>query len=148
KITKEVREYLMDMADKLKIYRATADVDRFHYELTSDVSVERPTRLVKQFKRLWISLKSLDDSYPDEKVKDIIQHLVDSSGNKIRQEIVSVLIKNKPFTIRDVQDILKKGRSVIKPQLEALWNMGVLHKWVTLKQVGNKQEYVAEYILK
>jgi hypothetical protein len=47
-----------------------------------------PTRSLKIFKRIYVALKSLDEKYPDDKARQIISHIVTSSGDKIRQQLI------------------------------------------------------------
>ena len=93
-ITPEIKVFLKTEATRLSILRASGTVDRIYKELLNPIYPEVPTRLIKQFKRIYICLKSLDDNYPDKKAKQIISHIVDSSGNKVRQIVLKVLKNN------------------------------------------------------
>ena len=42
--------------------------------------------------------------------------------------------------------MVKLGRTAVKPQLEALYNLGIIDKEVILETIGNKDQYVAYYI--
>jgi hypothetical protein len=137
-VSKDIEEFIYKEATRLSILRATATTDWRFNELTSHVYPEVPTRLVKQFKRLYQALKNLDENYPDERAKQIITHIVDSSGSKIRQQIVSVLKNHtdKEYTIPELQSILKIGRTTLKTELEILWNLGSVTKESREERIG------------
>ena len=149
-IPMEVKELLKKEANRLSLLRAVAQTDQRYNELINSVSPEVPTRLIKQFKRLYCALKSLDEKYPDERAKEIISHIVNSSGDKIRQQIMEVFKKNegKEFSIPDLQSELKIGRAALKKQLETLWNLGSLDKQIREERIGGyvTYEYGAEVI--
>lgn len=142
-ITKEIKDFLKKEANRLSILRATGMVDRVHKELLNPIYPEVPTRLIKQFKRIYKALKSLDDNYPDEKAKQIIFHIVDSSGNKVRQIVLKVL-KDKEIWLKisEIQQETKLGRKSVKGQLEMLWNLNVIEKEVREERIGG---YVSDF---
>lgn len=153
-ISSEIKEFLKHEANRLAILRASAMVDKTHKELINPVYPEIPTRLIKQFKRIYISLKSLDNNYPDEKAKEIISHIVDSSGNRVRQIIIDFMKHNnfngnldeKWLKIPEIQQGTRLGRKAIKAQLEMLWNMGLVEKEVREERIGGFVTY--DYDLK
>lgn len=137
-ISKEILEFLKAEASRLTLLRASGMVDRAYKELINPIDPEVPTRLIKQFVRIWRCLKSLDDDYPDKRAKEIITHIVNSSGDKIRQMILE-LLKNNPdieFKVPDVQEYTRLGRKSVKGQLEMLWNLRVLEKTVRIERIG------------
>ena len=79
----------------------------------------------------------MDDNYPDEKAKQIISHIVNSSGNKVRQMVLKKL-KNSDnwFKIAEVQQMTKLGRKAVKAQLEMLWNLEIIDKEVRQDRIG------------
>jgi predicted DNA-binding transcriptional regulator len=137
-IPEDIYDYLCNEADRIAILRAGGAIDKAHRELINPIEPEVPTRAIKQFKRLYKSLKSLDENYPDEKAKQIITHIVNSSGNKVRQMVLSLLENqfDKKWKISEVQHELKLGRNSVKAQLEQLWNLGVLFKDVVEERIG------------
>ena len=145
-LTEEMKEFLKAEASRLSILRATGSIDWTSRELLSPVSPEVPTRLIKQFVRIVRCLKSLDEHYPDEKVKEIIRHIVNSSGNKVRQMILSTLEDKSLdwFAIREVQSQTKLGRNTVKQQLEILWNLDVIEKEVREERIGGHSEVVTD----
>ena len=137
KIPKDIKEFLIDESTRLSILRATTDIDRSG-EVKNPVCPEVPTRVLKQFKRLYICLKSLSDNYTDKDAKEVITHIVNSSGDKIRWSILKFLMgePDKYFTIPDIQEHLKIGRKAIKIRLEILWNMEQVRKYTEIENVG------------
>jgi len=150
-IPDEIKDFIFKEAERLSILRATAMTDWKYGELTNFIHPEVPTRLVKQLKRLYQALKSLDNEYSDERAKSIISHVVDSSGNKIRQAILDTFNKNpeNEYTIPNLHSILKIGRTALKTELEILWNLGIISKDVRNENVGGyvyKDDYYQEQI--
>lgn len=128
--TDEIKQYLIEKATRLSILRAVPDYDLYHNDLVALPDIEVPARLVKQFKKLWLCLKSLDANYTDERAKEIIEHIVSSSGDANRQMILNIFENNKDdkYTTRDIQTITKLGRKVCMRQLETLWSLDMLSK--------------------
>lgn len=150
KISDEIKNFLKTEATRLSILRATGTVDRTYKELINPIYPEVPTRLIKQFKRIYMALKSLDKNYPDEKAKQIISHIVNSSGNKVRQLTVKALEKtNEWYKVTDVQQMTRLGRKSLKGQLEMLWNLGIVEKEVREENIsgyqGGRTEDIAYY---
>jgi len=137
-IPPDIEEFLYKEADRLALLRASAMTDWKYNELTNDAYPEVPTRLIKQFKRLFVSLKNLDDNYTDERAKQIITHIVNSSGSKVRQKIIAVFKQDidKEWTISKLQEVLKIGRSSLKTELEILWNLGSINKEIKKENWG------------
>jgi hypothetical protein len=137
-IPEDMKKFLCSEAERIAVLRATGMIDQSYRELNNPVVPEIPTRTIKQFKRLYISLKSLDKDYSDDRVKSIIKTLVDSSGNMVRQLVLEVLSKNYNswYKIKDIQSCTKLGRNTVKSQLEMLWNMGVVEKEVREETIG------------
>lgn len=142
--SKEMLDFLKSEANRLTILRATGIIDYNTAECISPIYPEVPTRLIKQFVKLYRCLKSLDDNYPDEKAKEIITHIVNSSGNNVRQMILNILEKSPKhkFKIPEVQQEIGLGRKSVKTQLEVLWNLGVVDKEVREERIGG---YVHNY---
>lgn len=131
-ISEEMKEFLMERAEYLAKMRASASFDSYSGELRKCVDVEVPTRVVKQFKRLYICLKSLAEDYPDERAKKIINHVVDSSCVPLRVKTKELLEESNPqeFSTSQVAEKLQVGKKTAKMQLNALWNIGEIKKRV------------------
>ena len=137
-ISKEIKDFIFKEAERLSILRASGQVEYRYNELISDVHPEIPTRVVKQFKRLYVALKSLDENYPDKTAKAIIKHIVDSSGDRVRQKIMNIFRRNPEdwLSIANLQNKSKLGRTKVKIELETLWNIGWLVKEVREEVIG------------
>ena len=131
-ITDDIRDFIIEQAEYLSKMRAAASYDSTSGELRKDVDVEVPTRLVKQFKRLYICLRSLDEDYPDERAKKIIKHVVESSCFQLRVKTKKLLGKENPeeLTTSKVAEKLQIGKKTAKRHLNALWNIGEIQKRV------------------
>lgn len=142
KITPEIKDFLFEQAEYLSLLRATGEIDWTTSELKGSVDREVPTRLSKQFKRLWIALMSLDEDYPVETAKRIIRRLVNSSGSKARQKIIDVykLSKNKDnwLSVSDMQLETSLGRKVVKSECEQLTYLHSLEKRIHLMHIGGE----------
>lgn len=144
-ISDENKEFLKKQANKLAILRAVGSYNQITDELDTKVIPEVPTRLIKQFKRLWRCLASLDGDYPTDKMKRIIEHIVSSSGNENRQIVIDIFLDSeldKTFTIRDMRRESKLGQRACKREMELLWNLGILNQnpiFVSSKKEGNKR---------
>ncbi len=136
-ITCEMKKYIKDEAQRLTILRASQATDYKYGELINRVRPEVPTRLIKQLKRIYICLKSLDDEYPDDKAKRIIRNIVNSSGNELRQKIIRFFEEHEGwFTVEDIRKELRVGRSAITNQVEHLWNMEILNMKTDFHTIG------------
>lgn len=127
-ITPEVKDFLEKQAIKLAYLRATAQTDSYSGELLNDVTPERPTRVLKQLKRVYIALKCLSWDYSDSRAYDVIKHLVSSSGNPLRYTIINLLNKSGTVNTNKVAEKLKVGYKTAYRELNLLWNLGVIHR--------------------
>lgn len=137
KIEPDIKKFIKKEAQRLTILRASQATDYRHGELINRVRPEVPTRLLKQLKRIYICLKSLSDDYPDDKCKEIITRIVNSSGNELRQKIIKYFDKHEgEYTVEDIRRHLRVGRSAIKNQMEHLWNMEILDMRTETRNIG------------
>jgi predicted transcriptional regulator len=85
-------------------------------------------------------LKSLDENYPDEWALDIIKHLVYSSSNKVRYEILKLLIKENDdvLTTNNIAEMMKIGYKASFRELNTLWNLGLVIRFTVEEVRGNK----------
>jgi hypothetical protein len=139
-VPEEIIKELKFQALLLTFLRATADIDCFTGELLQTVYPEQPSRILKQFKRIYIALKSLDENYPDEWALDIIKHLVYSSSNKVRYEILKLLIKENDdvLTTNNIAEMMKIGYKASFRELNTLWNLGLVIRFTVEEVRGNK----------
>lgn len=142
--TDDMYDFLMIEAERLSILRSGVAVDYYTREPISNVDPEVPTRVIKQFVRLYRCLKALDEKYPDEKIKEIITHIVNSTGHTTRQCILDIVRKepDKWHSLSNLVFALRVSRNAVYQQTEQLWNMGILEKEVRTEQIGG---YVNNY---
>jgi len=144
KISEDVLMNLKTMARKLSYLRAPADFDHFTGDLIGKVYPEQPTRVLKQFKRIFIALKSLDPDYPDEKALEIIDYLVKSSASKIRSEILDLFIEDYnscEVTTNKIASVLKIGQKTSYKELNVLWNLGIVNRRSMLNDISNREKH-------
>lgn len=139
-ISEEVTNDLMNKAELLTYLRAAASFDKYKNELISDVTPEKPTRVLKQFKRLYICLKSLSDDYSDEQALKIIEHLVYSCAEPNRLKVFQLLLDNpeEEYTISILSRMLKLGKSTIQRQLWVLFNLGLIKSSIQNRETINE----------
>lgn len=118
----------MELSQWLTIMRATASIDSYSGELRGFVFPERPTRVLKQFKRFYICLMSLDDNYDSEKALEIIKQIAESSADQLRIRVYNLLSNDGVLTTSQVSDRLKIGKKSAKTELYMLWNMGIIDR--------------------
>ena len=137
-----VKQFIIKEANRLRILRANVIVDQQHREVINPVIPETPTRVIKQLKKLYIAIRSLDKDYDDRRALSIIKTIVDSSGNVVRKMVMDIMRiqTEKWFTIRDIQEYTKIGRNSVKAQLEILWNLGIIDKETKYIPVGGYEE--------
>lgn len=137
-IPPKIEDFIYDKVLELRVLRASANIDWKTSEVTTDVSDEVPTRTTKQFKRLYKSLKSLDDDYPDEKTMEIINHIVKSSGNPIRRKIMDIfdMGEKDEYTTAEIAEKIRIAYLTAKRELSILWNLRWLNRDVRIENVG------------
>lgn len=140
-IPEEILTELKFQALLLTFLRAPADIDHFTGELLGDVYPEQPSRILKQFKKLFIALKSLDENYSDIDALECIRYLVKSSAVKIRTDILYYLIdkNDEHISTNKVAEHLKIGYKTAFKELNTLWNLGMINRRTTEEMRGNYQ---------
>ena len=127
-IPEEIKKKLMNFAQLLTYMRATGTSDSYSGELISDVHLEMPTRVLKQLKRLYICLKSLDENYSDERAEKIIKDIVFSSCDKIKFDVFNFLVVNPNSSTNSVATALRLGKKTVKVALNNLFNIKLIEK--------------------
>jgi len=148
KVSEKMKEFIKSEAKRLEYLRATAPIDRSG-ELLANVVPAKPYRSMKQFKKIYLALKSLDPQFDDERAKEIIRNIVDSTSNPVRTGIMYIHendIEGK-YTFQDYKKMLKVSRYMVKCQAMTLWNIGYLERVTETKTVAGKLEEV-EYFQK
>lgn len=136
-ISGEILETIEEMANYLRFMRSPAEFDSYTGELLNDAHPEKPTRILKQLKRLFLALKSLDDNYKDEKALSVIFEVINSSSFQNRVSVYNFLVKHdgKFFTEYKISNALKIGRKSVMRELNVLWNLGLILK--TSEEIEN-----------
>jgi predicted transcriptional regulator len=139
-IPDEIMDQLKFQALLLTYLRAPAETDSFSGELLSDVYPEQPSRILKQLKKIYVALKSLDEDYSDIDALDCITHLVKSSMIKARNDVLMLLIENNDdeMTTNKIAERLRIGYKTAFKELNALWNLRLIHRRMVEEQRGYK----------
>ena len=131
KIKRAVTEDVMKEIRKIALYtskmRATGDIDSYTSELRNYVYPEEPTRLVKQLKRLYICLMSLDKNYDSQRALDILWHVGKSSSFPVRINLYEFMKKQtEEMSTSRISELLKIGKSTTKRELSILTGLGLV----------------------
>lgn len=127
--SKKLTQWMFDKCKELSTMRATARFESRTGELSGNVTWEVPTRLIQQFMLLYSSFMSLDKDYPEDRFKHIINNLVSSSGELIRQRLFKFFRDNQgQYCLDDLSEIHSYGRTTIKRQCEVLTALKVLKR--------------------
>jgi len=141
-LSEEILLYLQKMSMYLSFMRASAEFD-FNNHLYSDVSPEEPTRIIKQLKRLYICLKSLDKDYSDEKALEILWEIVNHSSNQNRVNVLKLLLNGEELSTSQIADILHIGKSSSTRELNVLWNLRLIK--VRREQINSNTDRTYDY---
>jgi len=136
-LSEEEKKGIISESNRLKYLRTTGNYDKFN-ELTYIPEPETPSRVSIQLSKLYESLMSLDNNYKKERAKNIIQRIVDGSGDHVLVYVLEFLDslwtikqakqKDTYFTIPQI--IMKRGLGTgkIKRRLELLCGLDILIK--------------------
>lgn len=134
-LTQEESTELQNIALFIAQSRATAEYDSYTDELRNFVYPERPTRIIKQLKRIYLALLSLEANYPSERAFQIIWHLAKSCAFPVRMGIFELFVRDflninytKELSTSKVANDLLIGKRTAKRELSILWNMGIIIK--------------------
>lgn len=131
----DIQEYLEEKIFELALFRATAQIDYYEGEIFGSVDQEVPTRVAQQFDLLYRALHSLDENYPDEKFKAIVENMVASSSVPLRKELYlymkSEQKKHEQFTVEktamELSQHFNKSRKMVKIQCLVLVELDVFN---------------------
>jgi hypothetical protein len=149
-IPSNVKNELMNLAQRLSLLRTSIDYNQYTREIEEVPTPEVPTRLIQQYTRLYKALKSLSTDYPDEKALTIIRKVTQSSGDRVRANILRIFLKDKdeytrtrheiPYhSVLEISNIVRVGWVRTKRELDFLWSMAILDRIKT--QTGSKSDY-------
>lgn len=126
-VPEDVKEKMEDIAEWTAKMRVTGQFDRTNDELRGSLNPEKPTRILKQFKKIYYNLKRLDDSYPDERAVSIIRKIGASSIDPDKRRIyIEIDQSESGLTLPDLVDRLGISRTSIKRSLMEMRNVGIL----------------------
>lgn len=147
-IPENIEKELQSKAQTLAVMRASVSNIDYHRGVPIGEPVkERPNRILNQFRRLYISLKSLEKDYPDDRALAIIDHMASSSGDRIRTQVLDLMINCNPVNLLPTSEIaneLRKPYVVVRPQLYILWSLGMVEKEETKVTDAIGREKVVE----
>jgi len=146
----EMSNFLLKKAKWLSSMRSTATVDGYSGELISNVSEEVPTRLLMQFKVIYLCLKSLDKDYTDEKAKGILLRIINSSAKEIRVNLYQHLQNcSEAVSTSEIAEVLKLGKKTILTECNILWNLGLIEcNKIRTENFGREFEMSKWYVVK
>jgi len=132
KVPDNVMTVIKEYVHFLTILRVNPQLDSYSGELVGSAEPEYPTRILKQLKRLYQCLKSLDDNYPDKTALEILKELRDSNINQDRLNVLKFLIKNpnESFKYHEIGAAVRLGNSTIKRHCMVLWNLGLINRTI------------------
>ena len=141
-LTEEQIDKITKFVKYLSYMRAIADTDSFSGEIRADVSVEMPTRIVKQFKRIFIALKSLEKNYSDERAFEILKHITLSSCDQNRIKIYHYIkdIKDRLSTSK-ISHAVNLGKKTTYKELAILNNLGLICHDIEEMDFGRTYDY-------
>ncbi len=136
----EDEDFIVKKANRLKYIRATAGFSH-SYDLLYKPEVEHPARVTAQLTKLYNSLLSLDKNYSRTTAQDIIERVVNSTGDPA---LVSVLFTldiiywnayktegtKTPFTIPEMASQTGYGYEITKKECELLVGLDILKRGI------------------
>jgi hypothetical protein len=130
-IDKKTLQRLKELAVYTSKMRVVGDFDYYRNELSSEIYPEEPSRLIMQFKKLFICLKSLSPNYPDSKALRIIKRVANDSSFPMRVKIYNFLKKNKEkiYNTQELMDKFKVGHALIKRECYVLYALNLIDKF-------------------
>jgi len=142
-----IKRFIKSEAKRLEYLRATAPIDSKTGEPLTNISVAKPHRSMKQLKKLYIALKSLDEDYPDEKAVRIIRQVVDSTSDPVRTKIMYLHEEypDEEFTYLDYHKKFKLSSYTVRKQALALWNMGYLEAKDITEMIKGKSRIIKSF---
>lgn len=148
-IPQDIEEELQSKSQTLTVMRASvSDIDYHRGVPIGEPVKERPNRVLNQFRRLYIALKSLQKDYPDNRALAIIDHIAVSSGDRVRAQVLKLMTSinpdTNPIATSKIADELRKPYVVVRPQLYILWSLGIVEKEETTVTDATDRERAVE----
>ena len=144
-ISEDVRDKIFAYVDYLRYMRAVTETDSYTGELINLVYPEKPTRCLKQLKKFFIALKSLDEKYTNETALRIIKDIVKSSSLPIRVKVLDhILACNSSMTTNEIIKKVRIGTKTAVKELNILWHLNLINKDEVMDFTSYGKEYVKE----
>lgn len=126
-IPPNIDEFLQHTAQFIALMRAVGETDN-DGNLRNLVYPEQPTRVLKQLKRIYLALKSLDENYSDEKALACVTHLARSVAHPVRLSVLKTLYNNvdQPKTTNYIAHYSKVGNKSANTHLSVLRAVGLV----------------------
>jgi hypothetical protein len=140
-INEETRKELMMLAETAATLRAATESDGYTGELTNFVYEEAPTRILLQFKALFVALKNLDKDYSDERALKIVQRVVLSSIHPIRLRILIEIMKSGHLSTTEIQKKLSIGWKTVNTQLFTAKQIGLVDYTESQEEEGQLRNW-------
>lgn len=137
-----VSSELKRVATRLAYMRATADIDWRTGTTVSITDKEEPTRIFGQFMMLYRGLMSLDPNYSHDRAMEIIKRVADSSGERLRAEILDVIKRHYEkqyetvITTSEIAEKCRVGDNTVRRHCYILWRLEVLARIMEEKDSG------------
>jgi len=127
-IDEDINKKLFKYGQTIALMRCPAEVDGQTGELYGLLYPEEPTRIFSQLQLIYMALKSLDEDYSEDRVFEIIDHIAESSGNVLRQNIFNFVYENMGETTRTIANHFKIGYKAAYRELNVLNGLNLLKK--------------------
>ena len=122
-----IKEEIETVADWTANMRASGEFDRSNEELKSSVVPEEPTRILKQFKKVYENLIRLQEDYETKRALSIIRKIGASSIDPDKRRIfIELDSSDTGLEISELMDRTDLGRKAIKRRLLEMTNVGVI----------------------
>ena len=146
----EINQKIKRMVQYLRFLRAPAELDTFTGELLGKPHPEMPTRVYKQYIRIYYALKSLDPEYSDERALEVLEYLTKSSCFPNRVKLFDKMLDMHTidglaeYTSFELAQNVGIGRKAVTRELNVLWGCDLIirRNEVISDNFGNERERV------
>lgn len=142
-ISDEVKQELKTIAKWTAKMRASGEFDRYNNELKGTITPEKPTRILKQFRKIYVNLKKLRKNYPDDRALSIIQKIGASNIDPDKRQIYIEIDTTEGLELTDLVDRMGIGRKAIKRRLLEMENVGIVKTEINYKADSDRLTYGA-----
>lgn len=139
-VPEDVKERIEGIAEWTSKMRASGHFDRRNNELRGSVTPEKPTRMLKQFKKIYYNLKKLGDDYSDERALAIIRRIGASCVNHDKRQLYIELDQgSNGLSLGDLVDRMGLSRNSLKRMLLEMRNVGIIDGNLDMTDSGRLQ---------